>query len=153
MKEFVSLVYDLIHSEEFIKMKEYQHHVKSNLYEHSVRVAYLCYNHHKRFNLKTGISDFVRGAMLHDYYLYDLHGGKIPHRLHWLRHPAIALENAIKKYPSLTSEQRDMIKRHMFPLTVTPPKTLAGWLICLYDKIAAIIDRFGRSSKKIHMPS
>ena len=142
-REFIILIRDIIHSEEFREMKKYKHHIKGNLFEHSVKVAYLCYKHHKRFGLKTDLSELVRGALLHDYYLYDLHGGNLPHRLHWFRHPKAALENALKKYPSLTSAQKDMIKHHMFPLTPCPPKTKAGWLICFYDKIAAVNDRFG----------
>ena len=149
LKEFVLLTRDIIHSEEFIKMKEYKHHIKSNLYEHSVRVAYLCYRHHKRFNLKIDLADFVRGALLHDYYLYELHGDEMPHRFHWFNHPKKALENAAEKYPLLTSMQKDMIRRHMFPLTAIPPKTKAGWLICFYDKVAAISDRFGDKEKRI----
>lgn len=145
LKEFVFLVRDILHSGEFREMKRYKHHVKGSLYDHSVKVAYLCYRHHKRFGLKTDIADFVRGAMLHDYYLYDLHDSCVSHKFHWFKHPKKALQNALEKYPALTYTQRDMIKHHMFPLTPMPPMTKAGWLICFYDKIAAISDRFGEN--------
>ena len=144
LRELVSLTRDILHSEEFRRMKSYRHHIKGTLYEHSVKVAYLCYLHHRRFSLKTDLRELVRGAMLHDYYLYDLHGDGREHRLHWLRHPKTALENARRHYPTLTRSQIDMIERHMFPLTLRPPRTVGGWLVCLYDKLAAISDRFGR---------
>jgi uncharacterized protein len=143
-REFISLVQDILHSEEFKKMKKYKHHVNGNLYEHSLKVAYLCFKHHRRFGLKIDIADFVRGALLHDYYLYDLHGDDVKHRFHWFKHPKKALERATEKYPTLTREQIDMIKHHMFPLTLIPPKTKAGWLVCFYDKVAAISDRFNK---------
>ena len=145
LKEFISLVRDILHSNEFYKMKSYRHHIKATLYDHSVKVAYLCFKHHKRFGTKTDVREFVRGALLHDYYLYDLHGENETHRFHWFKHPGKALQNAMKKYPSLTYSQKDMIKNHMFPLTIIPPTTKAGWLVCFYDKIAAISDRFGES--------
>lgn len=148
-KEFVFIVRDILHSEEFKGMKKYKHHVKGSLYDHSVKVAYLCFKHHKRFGLKTDINEFVRGAILHDYYLYDLHDESVSHKFHWFNHPGKALQNAMEKYPDLTYSQKDMIKNHMFPLTLIPPTTKVGWLICLYDKIAAISDRFGENKWKI----
>lgn len=140
-KEFLDLVNDIITSHEFQEMKKYQHHVKCNLYGHSLKVAYLCYLHHKKYGTKIDLREFVRGAVLHDYYLYNLHGGGKRYRLHWFKHPKIAFENAVKKYPDLTEAQRDIIKNHMFPLTLIPPKTKAGWLVCFYDKVAAVSDR------------
>ena len=145
LKEFIPLVRDVLHSKEFIGIKKYRHHIRSNLYDHSVKVAYLCFKHHKRFGLKIDIKEFVIGAILHDYYLYDLHEESILHKFHWFKHPGKALQNSMKKYPSLTYSQKDMIKNHMFPLTIIPPTTKAGWLVCFYDKIAAISDRFGEN--------
>ena len=149
LKEFISIVRDILHSEEFREMKQYRHHVKGSLYDHSVKVAYLCFKHHRRFELKTDIADFVRGAILHDFYLYDLHDETTTHKFHWFRHPGKSLENALEKYPMITRTQRDMIKHHMFPLTPVPPTTKAGWLICFYDKVAAISDRFGENKWEI----
>ena len=144
LKEFIDIVRDIVACPEFKAMKKYRHHVKGNLYRHCLKVAYLCFLHHKRFMMKTDIKEFVIGALLHDYYLYDLHGGGDKQRFHWFKHPKKALENALKRYPGLTEIQRDMISRHMFPLTLIPPKTKAGWLICFYDKVAAVTDRFGK---------
>lgn len=148
LKEFVSFARDILHSKEFQKMKTYRHHVKGTLYDHSIKVAYLCYRHHKRFGSQNELKELVRGALLHDYYLYDLHDGTRSHRFHWFRHPGCALQQALAHYPSLTHTQQDMIKHHMFPLTVVPPTTQGGWLVCFYDKIAAISDRFGRKTRK-----
>lgn len=144
-KEFVRLIQDMIHSEEFKEMKKYRHHIKGSLYDHSVKVAYLCFKHHSRFGTKIDLKEFVRGALLHDYYLYDLHDESISHKFHWFKHPSKALENALNKYPALTETQQDMIKHHMFPITPIPPATKAGWLVCFYDKVAAISDRFGEN--------
>ncbi|MBQ7307228.1 MAG: HD domain-containing protein [Clostridia bacterium] len=144
---FYQIVKDIIRTEEFKQMKNYQHHIKGNLFNHSLKVAYLCYKHHKKKKLKIDIVEFVQAALLHDYYLYNLHGDNQKHRFHWFKHPRIALNNAIKKYP-LTKTQQDMILHHMFPVTIIPPKTKEGWLICYYDKVAAVHDRFGKRNNK-----
>lgn len=146
-REFVRAVRGVIHTREYQSMKRIRHHVRGNAFEHSVRVAYLCYKHHKRFGMKTNLDELIRGALLHDYYLYD-RTEKKDRRLHWLRHPHRALQNAERHYPSLTDRERDAIRRHMFPLTLIPPRTAAGWLVCFYDKVAAIGDRFEKRTYK-----
>lgn len=132
-------------------MKKYRHYIKQNVYNHSIKVAILCYNHYKRHNTKKIIlKELVRGALLHDYYLYDWHEKNSDHKFHGFTHPKKAYLNAIKKYPDLSKKEADMIRRHMFPLTIIPPKTKAGWLVCLYDKLAAISDYFGKNKLKLN---
>ena len=146
-KEFQNLIQKIISSKEYQTMKHHRHHVKSNTFDHSVKVAYLCFRHHKRFHMKMDLEELIRGALLHDYYLYDWHDKAPSHRFHGFTHPKRALSNALRKYPNLTRTERDMIRRHMFPLTLIPPKTKGGWLICLYDKIAAISDYLGKEQR------
>ncbi|MBQ9777943.1 MAG: HD domain-containing protein [Clostridia bacterium] len=143
-KEFYAIIRDIVKSEAFCKMKGYRHHVKSNIYKHSVRVAYLCYRHHKRHNTRVDLQELVRGALLHDFYLYDWHEMLPGRRLHLLTHPKVALQNALQAYPSLTPIQQDMIRHHMFPILPLPPKSRAAWLVCFYDKVAALCDYLGK---------
>lgn len=147
-KEFFVIIRDIVRSDEYCGMKNCKHHIKGSVYDHSVKVAYLCYQHHKRFGTKIGLEEFVRGALLHDYYLYDWHEKSPSHRFHGFTHPRCALNNALAKYPDLTETEQDMILRHMFPLTPIPPTTKAGWLLCFYDKVAAVSDYFGENKWK-----
>lgn len=144
---FYSLVKDIIKTPEFKQMKNFKHHIRGNLFTHSLRVAYLCYKHHIKHKMKIDIKEFVQGALLHDYYLYNLHGDDKKHKFHWFKHPRVALNNALEKYPNLTKTQQDMILHHMFPTTLVPPKTKAGWLVCYYDKVAAVTDRIKKKKK------
>ena len=148
VKAFYDIIRDVVCTDEFRQMKNYKYHKNGNLFRHSIKVAYLCYLHHKKKKMKIDIEEFVIGALLHDYFLYDLHSGTEKHKFHWFKHPKKALENAIKKFPNLTKTQQDMIKRHMFPVTLIPPRTKAGWLVCYYDKVAAVSDRFENNKKK-----
>ena len=142
--EFRELIRDIVTTREFRAMREYRHHIKGSVYDHSVKVAYLCYLHYKRHGGPGELRELVRGALLHDFYLYDWHDRLPGHRLHLFTHPQEALRNAKRHYPDLTPRETDMIRNHMFPITPhTLPRTAAGWLICFYDKVAALSDYFG----------
>ncbi|MFR4318470.1 MAG: hypothetical protein ACLT2Z_02850 [Eubacterium sp.] len=53
--------------------------------------------------------------------MYDWHVNDDPNRkLHGFFHPSVALENALKDY-ELSKKEQDIIKHHMFPLTIIPP--------------------------------
>ena len=140
IEEFTNLIHDIITSKEFQKMKEYKHHRNSTTYRHSLHVAYLCYLYYKRKQRNVNIQELIRSALLHDYFLYDWreNDGKCKGLVHGFVHAKRALENALKDYPDLTKVEQDAIKNHMFPLTLVPPTTKCGWVICYYDKVAAI---------------
>ena len=139
-QEFYDLISDIIRTDEFRRMKYHRHHVRSNARDHSIKVAFLCYLYHKKFSPPFDLREFVRGALLHDYYLYDWHDRAKGTRLHLFTHPRRALHNVRNHYHDLTKMQKDMILHHMFPLTPVPPLTRAGWLLWFYDKVAAVSD-------------
>ena len=37
--------------------------------------------------------------------------------------------------------QEDIIKTHMFPITLTPPKYLESWIVDIVDDIAAVYEK------------
>ncbi len=79
------------------------------------------------------------GALLHDYFLYDWHVPNAETRLHGLRHPRRALQNAREDF-ALTPLEADIILRHMFPLTLVPPACPEGWAVCMADKLCALLE-------------
>ncbi len=145
--ELDELIREITSTEDYARTKHMRHHIRSNVYDHSLKVAELLLRHHKRFRTKTELRELIRGALLHDYYLYDRKKNRSAHRFHGWIHPRHALKNALRAYPDLSRTERDMIRRHMFPLTILPPKTSGGWLICFYDKIAAMDDLFAKKRK------
>lgn len=149
---FYDLIGDIINSDEFGRMRKYKHHLHGSAYDHSIKVAYLCYRHYQKHRSKVDLNELIRGALLHDYFLYDRHDRRnhVNGLIHGFTHPKRALENAVNAYPDLTETEQDMIKRHMFPLTPIPPKTRCGWLVCFYDKIAAIGEYCGSIYQKLH---
>ena len=141
---FYSLIKEIIDTEDFRKMMSYRHHIKSNTYEHSIKVAYLCYRYHASHRSRVSLSELLRAALLHDFFLYDHHdkenGFGLSGIRHIMKHPSHAERNAQRAYVNLTDTERNAIRRHMFPLIPIPPTTRCGWLVCFYDKVASFSD-------------
>ena len=119
------------------KSRTFYQHGKINIYVHSLRVAYICYYWVKKYHLHVDEKALIRGALLHDYFLYDWHENDASHRLHGFRHPGTALRNATRDY-ALNQREKNTIARHMFPLTPIPPQCREAWLVCLADKWCAM---------------
>ncbi len=118
-------------------------HGDTSVLLHSVAVAYYSYKLSRRLRLTGDRRALIRGALLHDYFLYDWHQYNNEYGLHGFSHPATALRNA-RRDTNVSPLEADIISRHMFPLTLTPPKSREGWVICLVDKICSVYETFNR---------
>ena len=146
-EEFKEVVKSIINNEKFIKMKEIKQHRFSNCYEHSVNVATRCFLYAKKINIKVDMVSLVRGALLHDFYLYDWRENKRKNLKHGFVHPSIALDNAIKEFGPLNEIEKDIILSHMWPLTFFKfPKYKESFLVCFSDKMCAIKEMFNRNN-------
>ena len=94
------------------------------------------------FGVTHNIKKLIRGALLHDYFLYDWHK-KGTSVLHGVFHPLLSLQNALRDFDLCTLEQ-DIIKTHMFPLTLTPPRHKESVLVCITDKACSFYETFSR---------
>lgn len=133
--KFYECVKDLIEHEDVLKMKEFKQHCDINCFQHCINVAYYSYKICKACRLD--YKSAARGALLHDMFLYDWRITKLEKGKHAFRHPAIALENAEKTF-MLNSVEKDIIKKHMWPLTVVPPKYGEAFIISCVDKYCAV---------------
>lgn len=127
---------DILASEGMQSEKQYRQHGTTSVFEHSVRVACLGVCIAALLHIKTNERSLVRGALLHDYFMYDWHIPDRGHRLHGFTHAARALENAVRDFDTDRIE-RNIIARHMFPLNLTPPRYIESIIVCIADKICA----------------
>jgi len=111
-------------------------HGKVSVYAHCVSVADTACVLAETLHLRVNERALIRGALLHDYFLYDWHDKANGHHWHGFTHPGTALHNASEDW-KLTPVEREIIKKHMFPLTPIPPTCREAWLVCLADKICA----------------
>ena len=119
-----------------MERRYYQHGV-TTIFQHSINVACVSCKIAEKYHLDVDYYALIRGALLHDYFLYDWHVEDRSHRFHGFTHPRRALENADKEF-QLTETERNMIYCHMFPLTPIPPSTKEAWIVCIADKICAL---------------
>ncbi|MBP7734641.1 MAG: hypothetical protein KA369_01585 [Spirochaetes bacterium] len=149
-KEFYDIINDIYRHEEFMKLKRFFHH-NSSIYAHVRDVAYFTYRACKY--LKLDYRSAARGALLHDFFLYDWRNHDEPdlHRdkYHGIEHPRIALANA-EKYFKLNDIEKDIIVKHMWPLTLVPPRYKESYIVTFADKYLSskeFIDEFKKNRK------
>lgn len=116
--------------------KNYIQHGSISVYAHCVNVARMSVRIAKWLPIQVNMDALVIGALLHDYFLYDWHDGKGRH-FHGFTHPECAFRNAEMDY-TLSPRVKNIIIRHMFPLTLVPPTCTEAWIVCIADKICAI---------------
>ncbi|MHC1747216.1 MAG: HD domain-containing protein [Cellulosilyticaceae bacterium] len=134
---FYKVLNEMCMEPKLIQSKQYTHHGNTSVYDHSVSVAYHSYKLANQLKIQIHERDLIRGAILHDYFLYDWHKRSEAKRWHGFTHPRLALKNAQKDF-DLSEIEKDIIKRHMFPLTPIPPKYVEGVIVCLMDKVCSV---------------
>ena len=123
--------------------REHLQHGRASVFQHSLSVALMCLKLSRGLRLRVDERALVRGALLHDYFLYDWHVKDASHRWHGFRHPAMALRNAERDF-ALGPIERDMIAHHMFPLVPKLPRCRESVLLCIADKLCALRETLRR---------
>ena len=126
------------------RMRRFRKHGRTDIYHHCERVAFYSLWLARRLRplwksaeLHIDYQSLVRGAFLHDFYLYDWHTQKVPHRMHAAIHPALALKNAQEHF-EITPKEADIIRHHMWPLTPEfYPRSIEAVIVSLTDKVCA----------------
>ncbi len=142
-EEFLSIVKPILDNKEFLKRKEYMHHGKTSVYEHSFAVAYYAYMFAKKLHVKKyKVKNVAIAGMLHDFYYNDwtkIKEKRSFFKKHGFVHANEALENSKKIFPEFMNKRiENAIERHMFPLNKVPPKYTEGWLVTLADKYVSM---------------
>ena len=139
-EEFEEILKPILENTEVQKMNDYIQHCDVSCFDHCKDVAYYTYIICKK--LKLDYKSATRAAMLHDFFLYDWRvKSRSRSNMHGFVHPRVALENA-SKYFDLNKKEKDVILKHMWPLTVVPPKYLESFIITLTDKYSTLIESY-----------
>ncbi len=145
---FQKISQEILDNEIFQSEKKYLAHSSISVYEHSYNVAKRAYCLAKKKNLDIDYKSLIRGALLHDFYLYDWHKKGEGHRLHGFRHPFTAYKNATK-YFKINKLEGNIIKSHMFPLLFwVMPLSKEARLVIKSDRHEAIKETFGKKKKE-----
>ncbi len=146
--EYYDMVKDLLSNGCVRRLENFNHHFNITRFQHSLNVSYYNFKICRFLHLDARAA--ARAGLLHDLYFYD-NGSLFNFRFNYFNgtnHPKIALYNS-SKLEKLTPKESDMILRHMFPLTLSPPKTLEGFIITLTDKGCAVAETIASAISRL----
>ncbi|MBE6703558.1 MAG: HD domain-containing protein [Ruminococcaceae bacterium] len=147
-KAFLAVAKEVVGKHRYNEMKQYISHSDITVYSHCIQVAYTAYRIAVKYRVQCDHRALIRGALLHDYYLYDWHDPNKGFRWHGFKHHKFALENAGRDF-ELSQKERNIIYSHMFPLTFwCIPKSKEAWLVTLADKIVATKETLRKYQKQ-----
>ena len=129
---------DLKEDAAVLRMKRFIQHGRVSTYEHCERVAQLSYWLNRKLHLHADERALLRGAMLHDFFLYDWHEIDDSHKWHGFQHAGVARKNAVKHF-GVGKREQQVIQSHMWPLNLTQlPRCREAWIVCLADKCCSL---------------
>ena len=108
--------------------KRFIQHANVSTYDHSLHVAEMSLTLAHLFRFKLDEESLVRGALLHDFFLYDWHDKTAMPKAHAYLHPLIAYDNI----------EKNIIQSHMFPIGIVMPKYRESWMVVMADKICTV---------------
>jgi len=138
--QFQSCIKDLIETPVVRTMNNFTQHSLVTTLEHCLFVSYVSFLICKFLGLNYYAA--ARGGLLHDLFLYDWHDGHRDRRFHGFTHPKTALMNATMHF-NLSHMEQDIIKKHMWPLTLVFPRYRESYVVSLADKICCILEVLG----------
>lgn len=147
-KEFYNIISDMDVHPTVQEMKKYRQHYDCSCYDHCLSVAYYCFCICKKLHLDE--KSMARAAFVHDLFLYDWRVRQ-PNRkgLHAFTHAKTAYNRASHIF-SLNDKERDIILKHMWPVTLVPPRYLESYILTLVDKYTTIEESYLYYKKKIY---
>ena len=134
---------DILDSEKYGQSDKYIQHGTTTTREHMISTACVSIKIARAMHLRCDEQSLVRGALLHDYFLYDWHEPEGDHPKHATRHSSYALKNASEDF-AINPLEAEIIREHMFPCTLRIPLHRESWMLVLADKACAVKETFSR---------
>lgn len=121
IREMCELGRDVLESRDMQALRTFHQHGVISRYEHCLSVCYIVLRLADKWHVDVDRRSMVRGALLHDFFMYDWHDPGNLRLLHGFTHAKEALSNARKQF-ELNEVECDVIQKHMFPLNIALPK-------------------------------
>lgn len=138
---FYDCVSDIIDSPQLEELKSITHHISTTRFQHCVNVSYYSYIVCRKFGLNARSA--ARAGLLHDLFYYDRKEYNATKQKgqasHSLNHAFQASANAAE-LTKISRMERDMIEKHMWPVTRPMPKYKETYVITFIDKYCALLE-------------
>ena len=138
IREMCRLGRDVLENRDMQALRTFPQHGTVSRYEHCLAVCYIALRLADKWRVRVDRRSMVRGALLHDFFMYNWNDPASMRPLHGFTHAREALCNAQKQF-ELNEIERDVIKKHMFPLNIALPRYRETALVSAADKISAYI--------------
>lgn len=145
LKPFKDCLREVVSNSEVIELSSYMQHGSTSRFLHCTAVAYYSYWLALLFKQNQHLRELIRASLMHDYYLYNTKTHDSSIKGHGRNHPKIALTNAEKEF-YLTDIEREIILKHMFPLTLSLPRSKEAFIVTFIDKVCAVYEFFKRKN-------
>ena len=137
--EYMNIVKNIISNDLVQKMKQYRQHYNVSCFDHCLYVSYNMYIICKKRNLD--YRSAARAGLVHDLFLYDWRYKQEDKKgWHAFTHPQTAYDNATKIFEP-NAREKDMILKHMWPVTLALPKYKETLIMTFVDKYFAYYER------------
>lgn len=146
-QEFDDIIRNIIENQKVQEMKKYKQHYETSTFDHCYMVSYYCYKVCKK--LKLDYKSVAKAGMLHDFFLYDWRIKNGRKGLHAFTHGKTACKNASELF-ELSEKEKDMIIKHMWPVTPQFPRSKEGFILTFIDKYCALAEAIKVLKKNIH---
>lgn len=140
---YLDAVRDILADERVKGMASIPHHDASVL-RHSLTVSEVSFVIAERYGLDSRST--ARGALLHDFFLYDWRKTKVKH--HATGHAKTALRNARSRF-SLNEVEADIILTHMWPLSRRFYRYRESFVVSVVDKLVSAKEMGGTDFPEI----
>lgn len=130
---------ELFASRNVRRMENFAQHADVSCLEHCLSVARMSLWVSGKLRLRVDRRSMVRGALLHDFFLYDWHEKSDRKGLHGFTHSKTALCNAQREF-RLNDREKDIIVKHMWPLTPVPPRCREALIVGFSDKYCSLLE-------------
>ncbi|MBQ8960843.1 MAG: HDIG domain-containing protein [Ruminococcus sp.] len=141
---------DIIGCQELERLKEITHHISTTRFQHCVNVSYYSFLVCRK--LKLNARSAARAGLLHDLFYYnrkEYNSSRLKGQpSHSSNHAAIASKNA-RRVTALTPMEKDMIEKHMWPVTRGLPSYKETYVITVIDKYCAVLEFCVPKLKKV----
>lgn len=145
---YYMLVADILEHADVQALKQFRHHHYTTRFQHSLNVSYYNYLLCRFFHWDAVSA--ARAGLLHDLYFYETadydRSDSPDQKSHSAHHPEVAMQNAAVRF-ALNPRERDMIEKHMWPLTHRMPHYKESYAITFVDKYAAMLEFFGLGAR------
>lgn len=141
VNSYFDCISDILGSAELEQLKEITHHICTTRFQHCVNVSYYSYIVCRKFRLDARSA--ARAGLLHDLFFYDrkeYNSAKSKGQLsHSNMHSMLAAENA-SRIIDISVLERDIIEKHMWPITKPRPCYKESYVITFVDKYCAMLE-------------